>query len=85
LLAGDASRLGERIVRTFLTNCDVAGGGVFAALLRSGAGHPPANHHLHHFMITNILTPVLRAVGVDQPEFPAMLVACPTTGCCYGR
>ncbi len=77
---GDVGRLGERIVHTFLTNCDTAGGGVFAALLRSGAGHTQANHHLHDFMITNILAPVLRAVGVDQPDFRAMLVATQVVG-----
>jgi AcrR family transcriptional regulator len=80
LLDGDVGGLGARIVRTFLTNCDAAGGGVFAALLRSGAGHPQANHHLHEFMITNILAPVLRAVGVDQPDFRAVLVATQLVG-----
>ena len=31
-------------------------------------------------MITNILAPVLRAVGVDQPDFRAMLVATQVVG-----
>lgn len=38
LLDGDVGGLGTRIERTFLTNCDFAGGGVFAALLRSDTG-----------------------------------------------
>ena len=80
LLDGDVGRPGERIVRTFLTNCDTAGGGVFAALLRSGAGSTQAGNHLHDFMITNILAPVLRAVGADQPDFRAMLVATQVVG-----
>ena len=49
-------------------NCDAAGGGVFAALLRSGAGDAQTDHHLHDFMI-EMLAPVLRTVGVDQPDF----------------
>jgi AcrR family transcriptional regulator len=80
LLDGDVGGLGQRIVRTFLVNCDAAGGGVFAALLRSGASHAQANHHLQDFMIRNILAPVLRAVGADQPEFRAMLVATQVVG-----
>jgi AcrR family transcriptional regulator len=80
LLDGDVGGLGQRIVRTFLANCDAAGGGVFAALLRSGASHAQANHHLQDFMIRNILAPVLRAVGADQPEFRAMLVATQVVG-----
>nr|WP_211216435.1 TetR family transcriptional regulator [Actinoplanes globisporus] len=80
LLDGDVGRLGERIVRTFLTNCDTAGGGVFAALLRSGADPGPGGHHLHDFVITSILAPVLRAVGVDQPDFRAMLVTTQVVG-----
>lgn len=80
LLEGDADDLGERIVRTLLTNCDAAGGGVFAALLRSDTGHEQAAHALHDFMIKHIVARVLRSVGVDQPEFRATLVATQIVG-----
>ena len=81
-LGGLVRRLldGDVDVRTVLTNCDAAGGGVFAAILRSGAGHAQTDHHLHDFMIKKILAPVLRTVGVDQPDFRAMLVATQVVG-----
>lgn len=80
LLDGDVGRLGERIVRTFLTNCDTAGGGIFAALLRSGGERAQAGDALHEFLIERIVEPVLRSVDVDQPEFRAMLVATQMVG-----
>ncbi|WP_433359917.1 hypothetical protein [Streptosporangium sp. CA-115845] len=76
----DAVGLGQRMVRTFLTNCDTVGGGVFVALLRSVTGHEQAGRGLHDFMIKHIVVRVLRSVEVDQPEFRATLVAAQMAG-----
>ncbi|MEU0569285.1 hypothetical protein ABZ297_28465 [Nonomuraea sp. NPDC005983] len=80
LLDGNADDLGRRMVRTFLTNCDTVGGGVFVALLRSVTSHEQAGHALHDFMIKHIVVRVLYSVEVDQPEFRATLVAAQLAG-----
>ncbi|MBE8520219.1 TetR family transcriptional regulator [Amycolatopsis sp. H6(2020)] len=46
---GPDDELGERIVRTFITLWDGAGGGVFVALIRSITGHEQAGHVLRGF------------------------------------
>lgn len=75
LLDGPAQTLGERIVRRFLTVWDTAGGGVFAALVRSVTAHEQAIHVLRDLFIKYIFSGVLKSTGSDQPEFRATLCA----------
>lgn len=75
LLDGPVQTLGERIVRRFLTVWDTAGGGVFAALVRSVTAHEQAIHVLRDLFIKYIFSGVLKSTGSDQPEFRATLCA----------
>ncbi len=75
LLTGDPHDLGERIVRTFLTNWDTQGGGVFAALVRSVAGHERVANALREFFLRNIFGQLADAVSGDHRDLRANLVA----------
>jgi AcrR family transcriptional regulator len=75
LLEGSPDTLGERIVRRFLTVWDTAGGGVFAALIRSVTAHEQAIHVLRDLFIKYIFAQVVRATGSDQPDLRASLCA----------
>ncbi|WP_231104969.1 TetR/AcrR family transcriptional regulator [Haloechinothrix halophila] len=75
LLNGDQDTLGERIVRTFVTTWDEAGGGTFAAIVRSVTSHEQAIHLLRDFFIRYIFSEVLRSTGSDQQLFRATLAA----------
>lgn len=73
LLEGDRDRLGERIVRSFLTVWDTAGGGEFAALARSVASHDGAVRMLREFVTTVVFGRITGALDVDRPELRASL------------
>jgi AcrR family transcriptional regulator len=75
LMQGDPDTLGERIVRRFLTVWDTTGGGQFAALLRSVAGHEMAVQGLRDIFLREIFGRLASASGKDQPQFRACLVA----------
>ncbi|MPY98371.1 MAG: TetR family transcriptional regulator [Actinophytocola sp.] len=75
LLDGDLDTLGERIVRTFVTTWDAAGGGTFAAIVRSVTSHEQATHLLRDFFIRYIFSEVLASTGSDQQLFRATLAA----------
>ncbi|MPY78897.1 MAG: TetR family transcriptional regulator [Actinophytocola sp.] len=75
LLDGDPDTLGERIVRTFVTTWDAAGGGTFAAIVRSVTSHEQATHVLRDFFIRYIFSEVVRSTGSDQQMFRATLAA----------
>jgi AcrR family transcriptional regulator len=76
---GPDDEFGERIVRTFLTRWDSAGGGVFVALIRSVAGHEQAGHVLRDFF-QNFFTHVLSSVGSDQIPLRTTLCASQLVG-----
>lgn len=73
LLEGDRQRLGERIVRRFLTAWDAAGGGEFTALVRSVAAHEAAVRMLREFVTSVMFGRIARALDNDQPELRAAL------------
>lgn len=73
LLEGDRDRLGERIVRSFLTVWDTAGGGEFAALARSVASQDSAVRMLREFVTTVVFGRITSTLDVDQPELRASL------------
>lgn len=75
VLQGDPEQLGERIVRRFLTVWDEVGGGAFAALVRSLAGHEQAAAMLREFLQTALFEQVTTWLGADRPEYRATLCA----------
>ncbi|UOZ11239.1 MULTISPECIES: TetR/AcrR family transcriptional regulator [unclassified Amycolatopsis] len=76
---GPDEEFGERIVRTFLTRWDSAGGGVFVALIRSVAGHEQAGQVLRDFF-RKFFTHVLSSVGSDQIPLRTTLCASQLVG-----
>lgn len=75
LLEGDQDTLGERIVRTFVMTWDAAGGGTFAAIVRSVTSHEQAIHLLRDFFIRYVFSEVLASTDSDQQLFRATLAA----------
>jgi AcrR family transcriptional regulator len=75
LTSGDVDTLGERVVRRFLTVWDASGGGQFAALIRSVAGHEMALDGLRDLFMNHIFKHVTERVAQDQPRLRANLVA----------
>jgi AcrR family transcriptional regulator len=76
ILSGDRDTLGERIIRTFLTNWDAQEGGVFTALIRSVASHDQVAAAMRQFFIHHVfgqITSVL--VSDDTAMLRANLVA----------
>lgn len=73
LLDGDPAQLGHRIVRTFLSVWDEAGGGGFVALVRSVATHDDAVIMLQDFVRTMLFGRLTRELDVDHAEFRAAL------------
>lgn len=76
---GPDDEFGERIVRTFLTRWDGAGGDVFQALIRSVAGHEQATHVLRGFF-QSFFTKIIGEMGSDQPELRTSLCATQLVG-----
>lgn len=75
LLDGDPTQLGSRILRSFLTAWDEAGGGEFSALVRSIATHDGAVTMLREFLQSVLFARLTHRLNVDQPEFRATLCA----------
>lgn len=75
LLDGDPELLGERIVRTFLTVWDSAGGDALAGLVRSAVSHETSTRMLQEFVAHQILGPVARQLGQRDAKMRATLAA----------
>ncbi|HKS48755.1 MAG TPA: TetR family transcriptional regulator [Amycolatopsis sp.] len=75
LLEGDIDKLGERIVRRFVTVWDATSGGVFPALIRSLAAHDQAATGLRDFLVKEILGRVVERIEADHPQLRANLCA----------
>jgi AcrR family transcriptional regulator len=75
LLDGDIDTLGQRIVHTFLTRWDGAGGEAFVALIRSVAVHEESMRVLKETLVKHIFSGLTSAIGADDPEFRASLCA----------
>ncbi len=72
---GPDEELGERIVRTFITRWDGAGGDVFVALIRSITGHEQAGHVLRDFFqrfFSALIT------SIDSDRIPLRMNLCAT-------
>lgn len=75
LRQGPDDELGERIVRTFITRWDSAGGGQFVALIRSITGHEQAGHVLRDFFqrfFSALIT------SIDSDRIPLRMNLCAT-------
>jgi AcrR family transcriptional regulator len=75
LVSGEVDTLGERVIRRFLTVWDTTGGGQFAALIRSVAGHEMALAGLRDLFMNHIFRHVTDRVATDSPLLRANLVA----------
>ncbi|MEV4316465.1 TetR family transcriptional regulator [Actinocrispum sp. NPDC049592] len=75
LVSGEVDTLGERVVGRFLTVWDSTGGGQFAALIRSVAGHQMALEGLRDLFMNHIFRHVTDRVAQDNSLFRANLVA----------
>lgn len=75
VVADGADRLGENIVRSFLTVWDGAGGVVFAALVRSVTTHDETVNVLREMLINRVFGEITRVAGSDRPELRASLCA----------
>ncbi len=75
LLDGDPADFGRHMARTFLTVWDERGGGLFAALIRSVAGHERAAHALREFFLNQVFEQLTTQIATDNREFRATLVA----------
>lgn len=73
--SGPVEQLGERIVRTFVTRWDGAGGAIFTALIRSVTTNDDALRALREILVNHVLAGVARSSGADRPELRAALCA----------
>jgi AcrR family transcriptional regulator len=83
VVGGRAGRAGAgaRLVRLMLTTWDAADGrNVVVTQLRAAMGHEAAAAQLRAFLEAEILAPLMAALGVDQPELRASLVAAQLVG-----
>ncbi|WP_206797336.1 TetR family transcriptional regulator [Amycolatopsis sp. MtRt-6] len=72
---GPDDELGERIIRTFITRWDSAGGAVFVALIRSITGHEQAGHVLRDFF-QRFFSALIDSLGSDR--IPLRMNLCAT-------
>ncbi|WP_028662933.1 TetR/AcrR family transcriptional regulator [Saccharomonospora halophila] len=78
--ADGPDRLGENIVRTFVTIWDGAGGDVFAALVRGVSTHEQVLGVLKDTLVDAMLAEVVRTAGADMPDLRAALCATQVVG-----
>ncbi len=72
-VTGDPDRIGERMVRRFVTVWDEAEGGSFTALVRSITATEEASRMLREFLTTSLFGRLTRELGVDRPQMRAAL------------
>ena len=81
LLAGPRERLGENVVRTFLSVWDVPEAQVrLQAMVRGAVAHPQAGRQLREFLLHEDMEPAARATGVPDPELRATAVVAQLIG-----
>jgi AcrR family transcriptional regulator len=86
LLEEGPDRLGERVVRTFLTIWDATPGqGPMLALLRSAVADEQAARTLRDFLTRVALGPLAAAAGGDRPGLRASLAATQLMGLAMAR
>lgn len=80
LLGAPADRIGDTIVRTFLSRWDASGGGVFTALIRSVASHDEAASMLRDFFFKYVFKQVIGTFSPDHHDLRATLIATQIVG-----
>ena len=80
VLDGDPEHTGERIVRTFVSVWDAAGGGPFVALLRSVASHEAAARMMREFVLEVMFQRLVDTLAPDQQALRAALCASQVVG-----
>jgi AcrR family transcriptional regulator len=80
LSGGDPERLGERVVRTFLTVWDSTEGGGFPALVRSIAGHRQVANAMRDLFVKHLFRKVVERIEADHGELRATLVSSQMVG-----
>ncbi|GAA2355438.1 TetR family transcriptional regulator [Saccharopolyspora halophila] len=80
LLDGPPEELAERILRRFVSVWDGAGGGQFAALVRSVAGNEIAVSMLRDFVRNVLFNRLLQELGSDRPDLRVALCATQVVG-----
>jgi len=80
LVAVPADRVGDTIVRTFLSRWDASGGGVFTALMRSVTSHDEAAAMLRDFFLKFIFKQVIGTFSPDHHDLRATLIATQIVG-----
>jgi AcrR family transcriptional regulator len=81
VIAGGTADAGHRLVRLFLATWDAEEGrNPIVALLRAATHQEAAQRQLRTFLETQILGPLLTALGSDEPELRAGLVAAQLLG-----
>ena len=76
VLAGDPGDIGRRLVALFVKTWDTdRGRNPIVAQLRAATTRAPAERQLREFLERELLTPLVRALGGDQPAVRANLVA----------
>ncbi|WP_298181980.1 TetR family transcriptional regulator [Saccharomonospora sp.] len=80
ITADGPERLGENIVRLFVTSWDGAGGNRFVALVRSITSHEEALDVLRDTLLNQLFTAVTQVAGSDHPDLRASLCATQVIG-----
>jgi AcrR family transcriptional regulator len=70
IAAGDVDKIGERLVRTFLTVWDSPAGAAAAALVRSAVQHEWTARLMREFVVTQILRRAVGHLKLDPAEAP---------------
>ena len=80
LVDAPPDRVGDTIVRTFLSRWDATGGGVFTALIRSVASHDEAASMLRDFFLKFVFKQVIGRFSPDHQDLRATLLATQIVG-----
>lgn len=73
VLAGARNKIGERLVRAFVSTWDTTGGGPFVTLIRSASSQAAAARMLRDFFNLVLIDQVITKLGVDRPLLRASL------------
>ena len=81
VLDDDPANVGRRVVTLFVRTWDAEGGrNPIVAQLRAATMREPAERQLREFLEREVLTPLVSALGYDQPALRANLVAAQLVG-----
>ncbi|MCA0435986.1 MAG: TetR family transcriptional regulator [Austwickia sp.] len=81
LLGGPWDRLGDAVIRTFLSIWDRPEASVrLQAVLRASVATPAAGHQLREFILREVVEPITRHTGVPEPQLRAAAAAAQLLG-----